>query len=204
MDLRLREITLQRLLSLLVWTLLVILKRGISVLIESIESCIFEWSESPLDRNVGRRRSGGATLLPPLSDELVFSHIWPRLHQKVNISLLWRLRRVSRAWKEGVGATREWAALEMVQVDSPGFVQYLVDRCECRPSLRDRVESELKSIDFLLSECLEEFSVQSEVGSVEVAEDENFGRWSSSASSENDLGYVFMKSEHPGERNYVF
>ena len=98
MDLRLREITLKRLLSLLVWTLLVILKRGISVLIESIESCIFERVEPLPDRNVGRR-SGEATLLPPLSDELVFLHIWPRLQQRVNISLLWRLRRVSRAWK---------------------------------------------------------------------------------------------------------
>ena len=75
MDLRLREITLKRLLSLLVWTLLVILKRGISVLIESIESCIFERIEPPPDRNAGRRRAGRATLLPPLSDELVFSHI---------------------------------------------------------------------------------------------------------------------------------
>lgn len=160
MDLRLREITLKRLLSLLVWTLLVILKRGISVLIESIESCIFERVEPLPDRNVGRR-SGGVTLLPPLSDELVFLHIWPRLQQRVNISLLWRLRRVSRAWKKGVGATREWAALEMVRIDSPGFVQYLVDHCERRPSLRNRVESELESINFLLSECLEDFSVQS-------------------------------------------
>ena len=92
----------------------------------------------------------------------------------------------------------------MVRIDSPGFVQYLVDHCECRSSLRDQVESELESINFLLTECLEDFSVQSEVGSVEVAEGEDFGRWSSSASSADSLDYVFMGSEHPRERNFVF
>ena len=92
----------------------------------------------------------------------------------------------------------------MLRIDSHGFVQYLVDHCERRPSLRNRVESELESINFLLSECLEDFSVQSEVGSVEVAEDEDFGRWSSSASSDDGLGYVFMKSENPGERTFFF
>jgi len=206
MDLRLRELTLKRLLSLLVWTLLVILKRGISVLIESIESCIFERTTLPPDRNEGRRRGGlgRATLLPPLNDELVLSHIWPRLHRRVNISLLWRLRRVSRAWKEGVGTTREWAALEMVRLDRPGLAQYLVDHCECRPSLRDLVESEMESINFLLSECLEDFSVQSEVGSVEIVEDEDLGRWSSSASSVESLDYVFIRGEHPRGREFAF
>ena len=59
-----------------------------------------------------------ATLLPPLSDELVLSRIWPLLHQRVNESLLWRLRRVNRAWRGIEGTTLEWAALEMVQIDA--------------------------------------------------------------------------------------
>ena len=101
MDLKLKEITLKRLLSLLVWTLLVILKRGISVLIEAIECRVFERTDPAPSGFVRNRRAGRATLLPPLTDELVFSHNWPRLHRRVNISLLWRLRRVNRAWRRG-------------------------------------------------------------------------------------------------------
>ena len=159
MDLKLKEITLKRLLSLLVWTLLVILKWGILVLIEAIECRVFERTDPAPSGFVRNRRAGRATLLPPLTDELVFSHIWPRLHRRLNISLLWRLRRVNRAWREGVGATREWAALDMVRVDAPSLVRYLVEHCERRPSLRDRVESELQSINFLLAECLEVFVI---------------------------------------------
>ena len=92
MDLKLKEITLKRLLSLLVWTLLVILKRGISILIEAIECRVFKRIEPASSRFVGNKKAEKATLLPPLSDELVFSQIWPRLHWRVNISLLWRLR----------------------------------------------------------------------------------------------------------------
>lgn len=91
MDLKLKKIMLKRLLLLLVWTMLVILKRGNSVLIEVIECCIFERTEPTPSGFVGNRKVGGATLLPPLSDKLVFSQMWPRLHRRVKISLLWRL-----------------------------------------------------------------------------------------------------------------
>ena len=202
MDLRLREITLRRLLLLLVWTLLVILKRGISALIESIEGCVFEKSEPPLDRKVERGEVRGATLLPPLSDEFLFAHIWPRLHQRVNISLLWRLRRVNRAWKSGVETTREWAALELVCIDSPGFIKYLVDHRECRPSLRKQVESELESINFLFTECLEDYAVRSETE--DVAESDDFDRWSSSTSSVDGPDYLFLRSDYPKRRNSAF
>ena len=76
------------------------------------------------------------------------------LHKKVNISLLWRLRRVNRAWKKNVGTTVEWAALEMVRIDSPGLLQYLAYRHELRPSLLERVEDELRALTVLLAEQL--------------------------------------------------
>ena len=90
MDLKLKEITLIRLLSLLLWTLLVIFKQNISSLIEVIECHVFEKTEQALSVLAGRKIVKGVTLLPPLSDELVFSQIWPHFHWRVNISLLWR------------------------------------------------------------------------------------------------------------------
>jgi hypothetical protein len=69
---------------------------------------------------------------------------------------------VSRAWKKSVAMTLEWAALEMVRIDSLGYIRFLKERREHRPSLQDRVENELRSIMVLLSECLVEYSPQSE------------------------------------------
>jgi hypothetical protein len=143
MDLRLKEITWVRVLSLLIWTILVMLKRGISQLIDAIESKIFDRGEQPLNEIIRGRTIGVATLLPLLSDKFVLTRIWPLLHRKVDVSLLWRLRRVSRAWKKSVAITLEWAVLEVVRVDAPGYLRYLRERCECRPSLQERVEDEL-------------------------------------------------------------
>jgi hypothetical protein len=96
MDLRLRELTWVRLVTLLVWTLLVMIKRGITQLIEAIEGRIFVRSEPVVI--AGRQGEElRRTLLPPLDDELVLRQIWPLLHKRVNVSLLWRMRRVSRA-----------------------------------------------------------------------------------------------------------
>ena len=125
MDLKLKEITWLRLVSLLIWTILVMLKRGITQVIEVIEGRIFDKGGQPLHERVDEESIGEAKLLPPLSDEIVLNRIWPFLHREVNVSLMWRLRRVSRAWKRSVGTTLEWAALEVVRVDSPGYVQYL-------------------------------------------------------------------------------
>ena len=108
--------------------------------------------ESDQDSSKGR-----STLLPPLSDELVLSRIWPLMHQRVNISLLWRLRRVNKAWKRKVGDSLEWAALDIVRVDAPGLIRYLRRTGELRPSLRERVESELDSLTVLLCEQLTNF-----------------------------------------------
>lgn len=163
MDLRLREVTWVRLLSLLLWTILMMLKRGISQLIELVERRAFEEEGQAVREGDQESLSGEATLLPPLSDELVLSRVWPLLHERVNISLLWRLRRVNRAWREKVGNTLEWAALEFVRIDAPGF-QRLLESCgERRPSLRERVESELGSFTVLLAESLSKLSSQVEM-----------------------------------------
>ena len=194
MDLRLREVTWLRLLTLLAWTLLVMLKRGISQLIELIEVRVFERSEQAPVVEVSKKVVREATLLPPLSDELVLERIWPLLHKRVNISLLWRLRRVSRAWKEGVGTTLEWAALEFVRIDSPGFTRYIDSRGERRPSLRERVEDELASFSQLLSEQLADYVTQSDEFRDETCDFEE-GRDSSGSSGE--IGYACVRSEFP-------
>lgn len=137
------------------------LKRGVTQLIDLIEERVFDRSVPPL-RETGRKRENGvATLLPPLSDELVLQRIWPLFHKRVNISLLWRLRRVNRAWRESVGRSLEWVALEFVRVDTPGLIRYLEERGECRPPLRERVEDELRSILVLMSENVADFAPQS-------------------------------------------
>ena len=160
MDLRLKEITWVRLLYLLLWTVLMMLKRGITQLIDIVERRIFDVNVQAKEESSREKLIGEATLLPPLSDELVLSQIWPLLHKRVNVSLLWRLRKLNRAWKKKVGTTLEWAALEFVRIDSPGFLRLLEKRGEHRPSLRERVESELDSPVVLLAENLSEFSSQ--------------------------------------------
>ena len=64
---------------------------------------------------------------------------------------------MNKAWKRKVGTSLEWAALEIVRVDTPGLLRYLEERGECRPSLRERVESELNSLAVLLCEQPSEF-----------------------------------------------
>ena len=160
MDLRLREVTWVRLLSLLLWTILMMMKRGISQLIERVEGRAFERGAHPVsERSREGEREGieERTLLPPLSDDLVLGRIWPHLHRRVNVSLLWRLRRVNRAWRGKVAGTLEWAALDMVRIDTPGLTWYLEERQERRPSIRERVEDELRAISVLLSENVAEF-----------------------------------------------
>lgn len=207
MDLRLREVTWMRLLTLLAWTILVMLKRGITQLIDAIEERVFERGAQASKDKVQEREIEKSTLLPPLSDEIVLARIWPLLHKRVNISLLWRLRRVNRAWRDGVATSLEWAALEVVRVDNPGFIRYLEKRHEQRPSLRERVEDELQSVSELLSENLLEFVVQSErLQSMAADFEDGEERWSSSASSAGfvcacmegeflDSGYVGSNSE---------
>lgn len=134
------------------------LRRGISQLIDVIEERVFHRSVQILREENPKGKVGAATLLPPLSDELVLERIWPLLHKRVNISLLWRLRRVNHAWKESVARSLEWTALEVVRVDIPGLIRYLEERRECRPPLRERVEDELRSISVMLSESLEDFA----------------------------------------------
>ena len=162
MDLRLREVTWVRLLSLLLWTILMILNRGITQLLERLEGKVFKSGAQPVIVREREEEGEERTLLPPLSDELVLERIWPLLHRKVNISLLWRLRRVNHAWRKKVAGSLEWGALEIVRIDAPGLTRYLEERQERRPPLRERVEDELRAITVLISEDLAELSSQGE------------------------------------------
>jgi hypothetical protein len=112
----------------------------------------------------------GASLIPPLSDELVERFIWPKLQTSTNISLIWRARRISRSWRSFVGRTPVWLALEMVRVDTPGYLKNLVHTGRSRPSLRSRVLAELLCVKEILSESIDSL--------------ESFGPTVSSASSE--------------------
>lgn len=160
MDLRMKEVSWIRLVALLLWTLLTMLQKAITQLKGLVENRAFEVNSQSGSENDQESLKQEATLLPPLSDEFVFSRIWPLLHQRVNISLLWRLRRVNKAWRGKVGTSLEWTALEMVRVDAPGLARYLAQKGERRPSLRERVESEIKSFVMLLDERLPEFLPQ--------------------------------------------
>ena len=182
MDLRLREITWVRLVSLLLWTLLMMLTRAITQLTKFVKNRAFEVSPQTVSEEGQEVLKQETTLLPPLSDEFVLSQIWPLLHRRVNISLLWRLRRVNKAWRGKVGTSIEWAALEMVRVDAPGLVRYLGRKGERCPGLRERVESEMNSFAILLGERLLEFTPSlvsaslDEGGPVEVVVGESMNR----------------------------
>ena len=159
------------------------LMKGITVLIEVVEKRVFQVN-GRLFPEEGRGRSiVNSTLLPPLGDELVLTRIWPLLHQRVNVSLLWRLRRVNRAWKRSVGASLQWAALETVKVDTPGLMRYLREQGERRPSLRDQVEGEMKSIAVLLAENLVSYSTGYKLSARNWSKAEDSWEWSKSDES---------------------
>ena len=88
MDLRLKEVTWLCLVSLLLWTILVMIKRGVTQLIEVIENKVFDRSERSLREALRSEEVRAATLLPPLNDDLVITWIWPLLHRRVNVSLI--------------------------------------------------------------------------------------------------------------------
>lgn len=137
------------------------LKRGICLLIDVFEERVFDRGvQNPSEERL-RREVKTTTLLPPLSDEIVLERIWPLLHKRVNMSLLWRLRRVSRAWRESVARSTEWAALEVVRVDTSGLNMYLEKRRERRPPLQERVEDKLRFLSVLLLENLMDLSSES-------------------------------------------
>lgn len=183
MDLRLRETTWVKLLTLLLWTVLVMLRKLITLLIEVAEKRVFSVDDRSARGESRGKQIENPTLLPPLSDELVLTRIWPLLHRRVNVSLLWRLRRVNRAWKRSVGVSLHWAALEIVRVDTPGLTRYLTEQGERRPSLRERVEGEMKSVTVLLAEDLASYSAGSNWSAVSWRPDEDY--WSESQGDES-------------------
>lgn len=61
-----------------------------------------------------------------------------------------------------MSTTIEWSALELVRVDTPGYLRYLAERGERRPTLQERVESEVWAFKLLLAEHLEGVTGRSE------------------------------------------
>lgn len=55
-------------------------------------------------------------LVPSLLDSAVMTLIWPRI--PLSTSNLWRMRRMSRRWKNFIGKTLEWESLEVVRTDN--------------------------------------------------------------------------------------
>lgn len=100
------------------------------------------------------------TLLSRLPDGLVRAVIWPMMFKKPSPSLLFRLRRVSRCWRDFEGAQLEWQALIFVRLDQPGFFQYLARNDIARPSLTSRLQFEIECLRVLLSEQMENFQFQ--------------------------------------------
>ena len=65
MDLTLRVLLLS------IWALLIVLKQGITLLIDMVECHVFDEAEQPLNELPGHAIREGVMLLPPLSYELV-------------------------------------------------------------------------------------------------------------------------------------
>ena len=47
--------------------------------------------------------------------------VWDKLRIPPSISLLFRLRHISKGWREFVSTTEEWVALEFTRLDTPGY-----------------------------------------------------------------------------------
>jgi hypothetical protein len=63
-------------------------------------------------------------LLPPLPDLIARTALWDALRLPRSISLLYRLRRVNRRWRDFIGTTLEWTALEFTKLDNPGYQRF--------------------------------------------------------------------------------
>ena len=61
------------------------------------------------------------SLIEGLSDAIVREHIWTKLKLPPSISLIYRLRRVSKSWRELINSNIEWVALEFIRRDASGY-----------------------------------------------------------------------------------
>jgi hypothetical protein len=66
----------------------------------------------------------GGQLLPLLLDSITTGVLWDKLRLPHSILLLYRLRRVNKAWHDFVGTTIEWTALEFTKMDNPGYLRF--------------------------------------------------------------------------------
>lgn len=64
-------------------------------------------------------------LTPMLPDEVIHDHLWHALNCPPSISLLRRLRGLNRAWRDYLGTTLEWTALEFTRMDTPGYARFI-------------------------------------------------------------------------------
>jgi hypothetical protein len=78
------------------------------------ERCCMGHSAPPVSHN-GR-------MLLPLPDSLVTDVRWRHIPR--SISLMCRLRRVNRAWRDYIVTTVEWIALEFTKLDSRGYERF--------------------------------------------------------------------------------
>lgn len=66
-----------------------------------------------------------AKLFPHVNDEILQISILLLLQKTVDVSLLWRVRRISEAWTYFVGDIREWTMLDVDWVDTPIYLIFL-------------------------------------------------------------------------------
>lgn len=65
------------------------------------------------------------TLTSVLPDTVIKGPVWAALNSPPSISLLRRLNRVNNAWRSFTSGTVEWAALEFVRLDTPGYARFV-------------------------------------------------------------------------------
>ena len=94
------------------------------------------------------RRAAGI-LLPGLADELVAEEVWPRMFIDPSLSLLFRLRRVSRSWFRFVESQLEWQALDFIRLDNPGYQLYVRQHGFSRVSLTQRLRKEIECLQMM-------------------------------------------------------
>lgn len=93
-------------------------------------------------------------LLPMLLDSITRGVLWDKLCLPRSISLLYRLRRVNRAWRDFVGTTIEWTALEVTRLDNPGYERFARKwrGSHKRRTRFERYNIEIGNLNVLLSE----------------------------------------------------
>ena len=96
--------------------------------------------------------SGLLLLIPHL---VTTTTVWNKLRSPPSISLLYRLRHVSRGWKNFVSTTQEWAALEFTKLDTPGYERFVAywHGIHYKRTRFERFSIEMGNLNLVLSEA---------------------------------------------------